>query len=349
MIYEKVGKKLVDNGYGQMYSNVPEIYLYYKEEEGRARVLPLFHYHDQIHFTQEQYIHLKEQIKELFHKRGNHSIEILCVLCTEKVEEVKEIFVPESGTWIIDTRSQRLLIFENQPKDFYGVKFLMDEILAGNLLNQSYSEKARIKESFDVKKFLKEKPVCNGLIIIINIIVFLILEWNGSTKSAEYMLSKGALAAPMIFQEGEYYRLITSLFMHFGIEHLFNNMLVLFFIGNNLEGVIGKIKYSLIYLISGVSGSVFSLLLTSTKEGIVVSAGASGAVFGIMGGLFWVVIINRGRLENLTSRRLGFLIILTLYQGFTSTGVDNFAHVGGMIAGAILTLLLYRKNKTRAS
>ena len=347
MIYEQLGKKLVENGYGQMSSNVPEIYLYYMEAEGRARVLALINYHDQIQFTKEQYIHLKAQIKALFLERGNHLADVLFILCTKKMEEVKEIFVQEPGTWIIDMVSQRLFIYENQPEDFFGVKSIIDETIRRNLSNQPHFEKTGGKRPFNIKRFLKEKAVCNGLIIVINIIVFIVLEWKGSTVSAEYMLSKGAMAAPMIYEGQEYYRFITSLFMHFGIEHLFNNMLVLFFLGDNLERAVGKIKYILIYFLSGVCGSVLSLLLTSTREGIVVSAGASGAIFGVMGALFCVVIINRGRLEDLTSRKLGFLIVLTLYQGFTSTGVDNFAHVGGMIAGIILALLLYRRRKYR--
>lgn len=343
MIYEDLGKKFIENGYRQMTSNVPEISIYFKEAEGRARVISLINFHDLFHFSKEQFAHLKNQIINLFQNRNNQTIELLFLVCTKKTEEAKSAFIHEPGVWIVDEESQRLFIYENQPRDFYGVKSLIEGTLSENLANGSYHQEILGKRKLTTKEWIKVKPVCNITVIVINIIAFIVLEFGGNTESAEYMLRKGAMAAPLIYNEHEFYRFITSLFMHFGINHLFNNMLVLFFLGDNLERAIGKIKYILIYLLSGISGSMLSLLLTNTNNGYVVSAGASGAIFGVMGALFSVVILNRGRLEDLTLKKLGFLIFLTLYQGFTSTGVDNFAHVGGMVAGIILALILYRK------
>ena len=74
-----------------------------------------------------------------------------------------------------------------------------------------------------------------------------------------------------------------------------------------------------------------------------VGAGASGAIFGVVGGLVYAVGVNRGRLEDLTSRQLGVMILLTLYHGFTSMNIDNAAHIGGLAAGILLGILLYRK------
>lgn len=343
MIYEDLGTKFIENGYRQMTSNVPEISIYFKEVEGRARIIPLINFHDLFHYTKEQYAHLKNQIINLFQNRSNQTIELLFIICAKKTEEAKSVFIHEPGTWIIDVESQRLLIYENQPRDFFGVKSLIEGAFSENLTDGSYHQEIFGKRKLTTKEWIKVKPVCNITMIVINIIVFIVLEFGGNTESAEYMLTKGAMAAPLIYKEHEFYRFITSLFMHFGINHLFNNMLVLFFLGDNLERAIGKIKYILVYLLSGISGSMLSLILTNTNNGYVVSAGASGAIFGVMGALFSVVIMNRGRLEDLTSKKLGFLILLTLYQGFTSTGVDNFAHVGGMAAGIILAFILYRK------
>ena len=82
-----------------------------------------------------------------------------------------------------------------------------------------------------------------------------------------------------------------------------------------------------------------------TTGSIAVGAGASGAIFGVVGGLVYAVGINRGRLEDLTSRQLGVMILLTLYHGFTSMNVDNAAHIGGLVIGVLLGVLLYRKPK----
>ena len=90
-------------------------------------------------------------------------------------------------------------------------------------------------------------------------------------------------------------------------------------------------------------GNLLSLLVTQGKGTLTVSAGASGAIFGVFGALLWVIIANRGRVEELNIRGIVIMIALSLYYGFTSTGVDNWCHVGGLISGFFLSLLLYRR------
>lgn len=183
----------------------------------------------------------------------------------------------------------------------------------------------------------------NGTLIILNILNFLYLELAGSTEDAYFMLEHGAMYGPFVLRGHEYYRLLTSVFMHFGINHIVNNMLVLFVLGDNLERALGKVKYLIFYLICGVGANVVSMLLEMPFEDWSVGAGASGAIFGVVGGLIYVVAVNRGRLEDLSTRQLVIMAAFSLYLGFTSTGVDNAAHVGGLIIGIILAALFYRK------
>ena len=182
----------------------------------------------------------------------------------------------------------------------------------------------------------------NGTLIILNILYFLYLELAGSTEDAYFMLEHGAMYGPFVLRGHEYYRLLTSVFMHFGINHIVNNMLVLFVLGDNLERALGKVKYLIFYLICGVGANVVSMLLEMPFEDWSVGAGASGAIFGVVGGLIYVVAVNRGRLEDLSTRQLVIMAAFSLYLGFTSTGVDNAAHVGGLIIGIILAALFYR-------
>lgn len=160
---------------------------------------------------------------------------------------------------------------------------------------------------------LRKEPVTAGLILL-NILVFLIVEFTGSSQNTMHMLDCGAAFTPMIIQGGEYYRLFTCMFLHFGIEHLLNNMLVLFVLGSRLEQVIGKIKFLLIYLIGGVLGNVISLLIELRTQDFAVSAGASGAVFAVMGAMIYIVIRNKGWLGDLSMRQIlvmaAFLCIL---------------------------------------
>ena len=187
-----------------------------------------------------------------------------------------------------------------------------------------------------------KKAYVNGLLIALNVLFFLYLEITGSSEDAYFMYTKGAMFAPAVLEDGEYYRLLTAMFMHFGIRHIMNNMLVLFVIGDNLERALGKIRYLFFYLTCGVLANVISLLWEIWFPGsrMVVSAGASGAIFGVIGGLLYVV---GGRLEDLSSRQLATMVLFSLYFGFTSTGVNNVAHVGGLVSGIVMAWILYRR------
>ena len=190
----------------------------------------------------------------------------------------------------------------------------------------------------------RKKAYVNGILIALNVLFFLYLDLTGSSLDSRHMIDKGAMYLPLILEEGQYYRLLTSVFMHFGISHLFNNMLVLFVLGDNLERALGHIRYLIFYLLCGVGANLISLAADmGTMNYFVVSAGASGAIFGVVGGLIYAVAINRGRLEDLSTRQLVILVVLTLYHGFTSTGVDNAAHVGGLVTGIFLGMLFYRR------
>ena len=191
---------------------------------------------------------------------------------------------------------------------------------------------------------LRKEPVTAGLILL-NILVFLAVEFTGSSQNTMHMLDCGAAYTPMIVQGGEYYRLFTCMFLHFGIEHLLNNMLVLFVLGSRLERVIGKIKFLLIYLLGGVLGNIISLYLELHAQNFAVSAGASGAVFAVMGAMIYIAIRNKGRLGDLSMRQILIMAAFSLYFGFASTGVDNTAHVAGMVSGFLLAVLLYHPGR----
>ena len=153
------------------------------------------------------------------------------------------------------------------------------------------------------------------------------------------MIRWGAAYTPLI-QAGEYYRLFTCMFLHFGFQHLLNNMLLLFFLGDYVERFIGKVRYLILYLAGGFLASLFSYLQDLQQGQDTVSAGASGAVFAVLGGLIVLILLHRGRLEDLTLPRVLIMALLSLWVGFQSVGVDGFAHLGGFLAGAALMLLL---------
>ena len=196
---------------------------------------------------------------------------------------------------------------------------------------------------------MRQRPeaICTIILIAVNVAVFFILSLFGDTEDAVFMMQHGAMYSDFVIQDHEYYRLFTCLFLHFGIEHLLNNMVILGALGWNLELQTGKIRFLLIYFGSGLFGNVVSLIFHGAAQEYTVSAGASGAIFGLMGALLWVVIANHGRLGRLSGRGMLVMVALSLYFGLSSSGVDNYAHIGGLVCGFLLALILYRKRRGR--
>ena len=190
----------------------------------------------------------------------------------------------------------------------------------------------------------RSKNSINLFLVISNVLVFFAVTLTGGTESTRHMIDSGAAYAPLI-TEGEYYRLFTSIFLHFGIQHLTNNMLLLLFLGDYLERAVGKLRYLVIYLGGGIIGNLCSylheLFLIKTGKAPAVSAGASGAIFAAVGAMLVLLAFRKGKLEDLTFRRMAIMAGLSLMVGFQSSNVDNFAHLGGFFAGAFLMAVLY--------
>lgn len=193
------------------------------------------------------------------------------------------------------------------------------------------------------------KAPCTIAFITVNVIVFLFLSFKGMTEDGMFLLEHGAMYVPYMIKNGEYYRIFTSMFLHFGFDHLLNNMVILAAIGWNLEEEIGHIKFAILYLLSGLGGNVLSAYWDIHVADYAISAGASGAIFGVIGALLYVAIRNRGRIGDISGKGLVFMVILSLYYGYSSGGVDNMAHIGGLITGFVLSVLLYRKKNRKHS
>lgn len=193
----------------------------------------------------------------------------------------------------------------------------------------------------------KKLPICTIAIAAANVLIFLGLSFMGMIEDSAFMMEHGAMYVPYLMNGERYYTLITSMFLHFGFSHLMNNMVMLLVIGYSLEPEIGKIRFLLIYLGSGLMGNLVSAWFDVSQGSYAVSAGASGAIFGIVGALLYVAIRNHGRVGEISTRGLVLMAGLSLYYGFTAQGVDNAAHIGGLISGFLLAVLIYWKHKPK--
>lgn len=188
----------------------------------------------------------------------------------------------------------------------------------------------------------QELPIVSGILVAVNVIVYLICTFTGGL-----LYNIGELDAAAVLLRGEYGRIIYCMFLHAGIEHLFNNMVILFFLGAMIEKVTGHLQLLLIYLLSGIGGNICSLLYKVIAMDSMASVGASGAIFGLDGVLLAWILFDREDMPDVTPRRVVLMIALSLYSGFTAQNIDNAAHVGGLLtgfaAGALLCALRRRK------
>ena len=173
----------------------------------------------------------------------------------------------------------------------------------------------------------KKLPICTIAIAAANVLIFLGLSFMGMTEDSAFMMEHGAMYVPYLMNGERYYTLLV--------------------IGYSLEPEIGKIRFLFIYLGSGLMGNLVSAWFDVSQGSYAVSAGASGAIFGIVGALLYVAIRNHGRVGEISTRGLVLMAGLSLYYGFTAQGVDNAAHIGGLISGFLLAVLTYWKHKPK--
>lgn len=197
------------------------------------------------------------------------------------------------------------------------------------------------KEAEDV--FSEKTPYVTYIFMGINIILFILMYILGKgSEDVNTLVSFGALNKALIVN-GEYYRIFTSAFLHIGIIHLVFNMYALYILGKDIESFFGKVKYIFIYFSSILTGSLLSLIFT---DSYVISAGASGAIFGLMGSLLYFGYNYRTTLNNSITRQILPIILINLFIGFTTSGINNFAHLGGLLGGYIASMAVGVKYKT---
>ena len=200
-----------------------------------------------------------------------------------------------------------------------------------NDINKKNEDDARMNENV----FKPKKPIITYILIAINVLVFILSMFN------ENILLNFAVNRELIVNIGQYYRLFTGMFLHSGIIHLLFNMYALYIIGMQLESFLGKWKYLVVYLLSGLGASMLSIFFSNSF-----SVGASGAIFGLMGALLYFGYHYRVYLDSVVKSQIIPLIVLNLILGFTLSGIDNWAHIGGLVSGILATMAVGVKYKS---
>ncbi len=200
-----------------------------------------------------------------------------------------------------------------------------------NDINKKNEGDAKMNEEV----FSMKKPVVTTALVFINIVVFILTMFN-IINIQDFAVNRDAIIS------GQYYRLFTGMFLHAGIFHILFNMYALYIIGMQLESFLGKWKFLVVYLLSGLAGNMLSIFFSNGY-----SVGASGAIFGLLGSLLYFGFHYRVYLDSVIKSQIIPLIIVNLLIGFVySMSIDNWAHIGGLVGGILATMAVGVKYKS---
>lgn len=208
------------------------------------------------------------------------------------------------------------------------------EKINGDIMKTNIVQSTQINELFRPKK-----PVITYLLVAVMIVTFILM----------YVLGNGSLDTNTLYsfgglvKKGSFIRLFTSMFLHIGIIHLVMNMWALILLGKQTESFYGHFKTLIIFIFSGVVGNLLSVILMGSNT---ISAGASGAIFGLMGAILYFAINQRTYMGEALKREILPVIIVNLLFGFMLTGINMYAHVGGLIGGILISTALGIKYKS---
>ena len=205
-------------------------------------------------------------------------------------------------------------------------------------INKKNEKRNKIAE----KIFSYKQPIVTYIIIAICIILFILMELSGGSTNSQVLLKYGA-NLDVLVKNGEYYRLFTCIFLHIGIMHLLCNLYSLYVIGREVENLFGKVKYIIIFILSGIFGSIMSLAFTHNT----ISAGASGAIFGLLGALLYFGMHYRTYLGEAIKRSIIPIIVVNLIIGFFAEGIDLAAHIGGLVGGVLVAMMVGVPDKSK--
>lgn len=345
MIRRQLESYLREESYYSLPTNLSEFSAFVKVENNFLNIIQIIDYSKGLYLSSDQYIELKEAVKTTFLTRGEKNIHIMALVLFEDYEKARSLVQDDRFCWFIDVNTRKLIIEQERTPDFYGLKLYLGEFLDHYIEQTDEPEELLSEEETDTymkycKQYLLDMPKATVSIVTINIIVFIVCAFTGNA-----LYSLGQISISYI-KAGEYYRILTSIFLHSGLDHIFSNMLLLYFIGDMIERVIGSKRFLVVYFISGILGNITSCIYESLVGKYIVSVGASGAIFGLIGGMLYLVIRKKDAIEISLSRML-IMVAYCIYSSFAGSNINVSAHLGGLVSGFFITWMLsFRRKKS---
>lgn len=354
-MYPGIENILYQYHYQRIPLNVSGMALFLKQQQDRGLVVVTIDETTGLYLDRRQFEHISETFREFLRNRACYSGIFLYILISEDDTSANRLFEDYENYWRIVPSRNQLMVYESAGHLFDELRAPLERLFPGAARygQQGYYQQGNYQQGNyqtgnyqtgnyqagpvqrgSASGFFRTVPVVTVGIILLNVLIFLGMDLFFFQEDS--IVEWGALNWYRVKEHGEWYRLFTSMFLHAGIRHVFNNMLVLVYIGSCVEQQIGKIRYGILYLGSGVLAGFASMVYNMSLGNQVYSLGASGAVFGVMGALLFFVLFRNKYAGGYSIRQIVIMVLFSLYGGISSQGVDNAAHIGGFIAGFLL-------------
>ena len=247
--------------------------------------------------------------------------------------------------WCVDNSKKDIYCSKNQPSEILNIKDCVKKALHSEKTDDEkdiYAIERETKKKYSLSA-MHNVPALTFMIIATNIIIFLIFYVRKDFDTYLYMFANNH---DLVLQ-GEYYRLLTSMFFHAGVSHLLLNCISMYIYGSRYECFVGRGKLFVLYFFSGIFAGIVSMMFSDSF-----SVGASGAIFGVLGALLVFTLKVRKRVDGIDYITMLTIAAVCLFAGYSNPNIDNFAHLGGFVAGCLFQIILGlidKKNSLRNS
>ena len=288
------------------------------------------HNKEQLDFDKFKLSRIVKQVKKKTLSLKVKVLNIYTDVEDEKLLSDNDVFVTKEA----DINNPKLTsifpnIVEKTERKEDGIEYF---IKVTDSINKKNEKRSKMAE----KIFSYKMPSITYIIIGICVFLFIMMYIFGNGSESTSTLIKFGANYDLLTKSGEYYRLFTCMFLHIGIWHLLCNMYSLYIIGKEIENLYGKSKYLVIYVLSGLCGSILSIAFSHNT----ISAGASGAIFGLLGALLYFGYYYRTYLGATIRSSIIPVIILNLIIGLLTPGISNSAHIGGLVGGILVSMMV---------
>ncbi|PKM93564.1 MAG: hypothetical protein CVU84_15415 [Firmicutes bacterium HGW-Firmicutes-1] len=343
MLFDKINEYFIEREFERIPTDSETVKMYATYQKSSLYLINLIELDHNYILDIQKYMQYKILTKNQFtHINSDKVILVNIILIDDAKRVYDEVNIPPQLeedfidiNWIIDTSKNELVIPSNQINSVIRLEKDLEAIIGADVVVRlKLTKKDRL-------------PILTLLLMLINIGIWLAMEALGGSYNSEVLIQFGALYAPLVIEGGEYWRLFTANFIHIGATHLFFNCFSLFIFGSRLEKYISRLQFTGVYLGAALFGTGFSLTSHLFMDTYAISAGASGAIYGLIGSIIICSKLSGKSIDGLSDYIMIIFFILGIAISIVSPNVDISAHIGGFIGGILFTFAVLRKSKDK--